>query len=75
MKLTLNFSQVILAGPSPTGKSQLLRSLCGLGFTQTFINTIGVDYMTSYWYYQQRYHKMLIWDTAGQERFRTITNM
>mmetsp|Transcript_9984 Transcript_9984/g.13714 ORF Transcript_9984/g.13714 Transcript_9984/m.13714 type:complete len:336 (-) Transcript_9984:97-1104(-) len=65
--------KVLLVGPSPVGKSQLLSILCGREFSDVHITTIGIDFLLSYWEFKGETQKMQIWDTAGQERFRTIT--
>lgn len=43
-------------------------------FTETYVNTIGVDFKFKTMNIDDRKVKFQIWDTAGQERFRTITN-
>merc|ERR1712150_221296 len=43
-------------------------------FTETCVNTIGVDFKFKTMNIDDRKVKFQIWDTAGQERFRTITN-
>ncbi|BHF72348.1 hypothetical protein SprV_0401541200 [Sparganum proliferum] len=51
--------KLLLIGDSGVGKSCLLLRFADDTYTETYISTIGVDF---------------IWDTAGQERFRTITS-
>eukprot|EP00981_Chlorochromonas_danica_P014060 scaffold7245_cov197-Ochromonas_danica.AAC.20 len=51
--------KLLLIGDSGVGKSCLLLRFADDTYTESYITTIGVDF---------------IWDTAGQERFRTITS-
>ena len=61
------------------GKSCLLLRFADNTYTESFISTIGVDFVL----FTQKIRtielegkvvKLQIWDTAGQERFRTITS-
>ncbi|OMJ94949.1 hypothetical protein SteCoe_1810 [Stentor coeruleus] len=52
---------------------------CEDSFTDAFISTIGVDFVTFIQKirtitYEGKVIKLQIWDTAGQEKFRTITS-
>jgi Ras-related protein Rab-1A len=77
-----------LIGDSNVGKSSLLLRFCVRHkqddhFSESYISTIGVDFVSS----RQRFKNLNVksrvsklqivrarqWDTAGQERFRTIT--
>lgn len=61
------------------GKSSLLLRFADNTYTESFIATIGVDFVS----FSQKIKtvdvenkvvKLQIWDTAGQEKFRTITS-
>lgn len=61
------------------GKSSLLLRYADDVFSESYISTIGVDFVSSNQKIRtisidQKIIKLQIWDTAGQERFRTITS-
>ncbi|KAK2817616.1 hypothetical protein Q5P01_025807 [Channa striata] len=80
--------KLLLIGDSGVGKSCLLlrfanvsnkgraslSSLTGIGSTESYISTIGVDFKIRTIELDGKTIKLQIWDTAGQERFRTITS-
>merc|ERR1711953_1108655 len=45
-----------------------------MGYTESYISTIGVDFKIRTIELDGKTIKLQIWDTAGQERFRTITS-
>ncbi|KAJ3215920.1 Ras- protein Rab-1A [Clydaea vesicula] len=59
--------KLLLIGDSGVGKSCLLLRFADDTYTESYISTIGVDFVS-------KTVKLQIWDTAGQERFRTITS-
>uniref|UniRef100_A0A6P6YJI1 Thymidylate synthase n=1 Tax=Dermatophagoides pteronyssinus TaxID=6956 RepID=A0A6P6YJI1_DERPT len=73
--------KVLLVGDSGVGKSCLLMQFVDGCFTENYMSTIGVDFVSARRRQQkiktvlanQQRVKLQIWDTAGQERFRTIT--
>jgi len=66
--------KLLLIGDSGVGKSSLLSRFAEDSFTESFINTIGVDFNLKTLRIEGSIVKLQIWDTAGQERFRTITS-
>jgi hypothetical protein len=80
--------KILVLGDSGTGKSCLLLRYVDQNFTETFVNTVAVDYKFKTIKLGNNVVKMQIWyvrhpltddnrvvrDTAGQERFRTITS-
>ncbi|CAD6193185.1 unnamed protein product [Caenorhabditis auriculariae] len=60
--------KLLLIGDSGVGKSCLLLRFADDTYTESYISTIGVDFLDG------KTIKLQIWDTAGQERFRTITS-
>eukprot|EP01091_Cochliopodium_minus_P001422 TRINITY_DN1128_c2_g1_i1.p1 TRINITY_DN1128_c2_g1~~TRINITY_DN1128_c2_g1_i1.p1 ORF type:complete len:196 (-),score=40.45 TRINITY_DN1128_c2_g1_i1:63-650(-) len=66
--------KVLLIGDSGVGKSCLLLRWADDLYTDTYINTIGVDFKMKKININGNYHKVQVWDTAGQERFQTITS-
>ena len=68
------FYKIVLAGNSAVGKSSLLMRFADDRFTETYINTIGVDFRFKTIIVDGQRVKIQIWDTAGQEKFRTMTS-
>ena len=56
-------------------KSCLLLRFADDRYTESYVNTIGVDFKIRTLDVDGKTVKLQIWDTAGQERFRTITSM
>jgi len=66
--------KLLIIGDSGVGKSSLLLQYAESQFSETYINTIGVDFKLKTVKIGDKVVKMQIWDTAGQERYRTITS-
>lgn len=64
----------LIIGDAGVGKSALLLRFADNTFTNSYINTIGVDFKIKTITIDGIRAKLQIWDTAGQERFRTITS-
>ncbi|KAJ4989038.1 GTP-binding protein YPT1 (Ras family protein) [Stagonosporopsis vannaccii] len=65
--------KLLLIGDSGVGKSCLLLRFADDTYTESYISTIGVDFVCA----PRAFDLELTpkqWDTAGQERFRTITS-
>lgn len=67
--------KLLLIGDSCVGKSCLLLRFADDVYTESYFNTIGVDFKIRTLDLDGKTVKLQIWDTAGQERFRTITSM
>jgi len=67
-------AKIVLVGESGVGKSSIMLKYVDDQFSETFINTIGVDFKIKNIKVNDKNVKLQIWDTAGQERFRTITS-
>lgn len=65
--------KVIIAGPSASGKSSLLSSICGFSFPIEYRSTIGVDYGTVTCKKEDKEYKFCLWDTSGDKTFIPIT--
>jgi Ras-related protein Rab-1A len=71
--------KLLLIGDSGVGKSSLLLRFSDNTYTESFIATIGVDFVMPTQKIktvdvESKVIKLQIWDTAGQEKFRTITS-
>ncbi|CUS11333.1 unnamed protein product [Tuber aestivum] len=80
--------KLLLIGDSGVGKSCLLLRFADDTYTESYISTIGVDFVGPPMHLvpptilskirtvelDAKTVKLQIWDTAGQERFRTITS-
>ena len=64
--------KILVIGDSGVGKSSLLLRFTDNFYSDTYINTIGVDFKIHTIEVDGKVIKLQIWDTAGQERFRHI---
>ncbi|XP_057857895.1 ras-related protein RABD2a isoform X2 [Cryptomeria japonica] len=65
--------KVLLVGDSAVGKSCLLLRFTEDSYMESYISTIGVDFIKTV-ELDGKTIKFQIWDTAGQERFKTVTS-
>ncbi|CAN1236261.1 Ras-related protein RABD1 [Linum grandiflorum] len=65
--------KLLLIGDSSVGKSCLLLRFADDSYVDSYISTIGVDFV-SLSAFRLQFGFVFQWDTAGQERFRTITS-
>ncbi|EPR78052.1 RAS-related GTP-binding protein Rab11 [Spraguea lophii 42_110] len=65
--------KVVLIGDSSVGKTNLLSQLTRNEFSKDTKTTIGVEFATKTFNFEENIVKAQIWDTAGQERYRAIT--
>jgi small GTP-binding protein len=65
--------KVVIAGPTASGKTSLLSSICGLNFPIEHRSTIGVDYGTVTCQKEHKEYKFCLWDTSGDKTFIPIT--
>jgi small GTP-binding protein len=64
-----------MIGSSGSGKSSLSQRITEKKNVniKNIGQTIGLDFLTTYYTYNENDIKLDIWDTAGQERFRAVT--
>ena len=74
--------KIVIIGDSGVGKSSIINQYVNNFFSESYISTIGVDFMIKDIPITEVFNtidlknkkiRLQIWDTAGQERFRTIT--
>ena len=65
--------KVVALGEQSSGKTSLVVRLIYGSFHETYMGTIGIDFMATNMYLEGRKPIQLqIWDTAGQERFHSL---
>lgn len=65
--------KIILCGETGVGKSTFFRLFKhDENIFQSITPTIGVDFLTKNYKYDNKIVKLHMWDTAGEERYRTI---
>jgi small GTP-binding protein len=67
--------KIILLGDSLVGKSSLLGLLKNQVFVSSYSSTIGVDFGTVRFDYNDDKYKIQIWDTGGQEKFSPLVKV
>ena len=65
--------KVILIGDSGIGKTSIINRYVNNIYTEKYLCTIGVDFLTKSFEIEDVNIKLQIWDTAGMERYRQIT--
>lgn len=66
--------KIIILGMSEVGKTCLLINYFDKKFQESNISTIGVDFKTKYFKFNEKKVKVNYVDTAGQERFHSIAS-
>ncbi|ORD93925.1 YPT32 [Enterospora canceri] len=64
--------KVVLVGDTNVGKTNMLSQLVSKKFLEGSKPTIGVEFGTKYYEFEDCKIKTQIWDTAGQERYHAI---
>lgn len=64
--------KIVLLGNSGVGKSNLLSRMNNNEFSEEFLSTIGVEFLTKVMEVEGEKVKAQIWDTAGQERYASM---
>lgn len=64
--------KIVLIGDSGVGKTNILAKLLSNKFYENSKPTIGVEFGTKFYKFENNKIKIQIWDTAGQERYHAI---
>ena len=65
--------KIIILGSSEVGKTCILNRYFNNEFKENSLSTIGIDFQTKYFKFEDRKIKVNYTDTAGQEKFRAIS--
>ena len=65
------FKKIIFIGSEKSGKTQLIKCMAGKKFEDTYIETIGADFITK----KYQYNNFNFWDIAGQGIYRPVTSI
>ena len=65
--------KIIILGASTVGKTSIFVRYFDNNFIQSSLTTIGVDYKTKFFKFEETKLKVSFIDTAGQEKFRAIS--
>lgn len=68
-----NTIKIIILGSSSVGKTCILQKGFENEFSQNSLSTIGIDFKTKYFKFDEDKVKVNYIDTAGQEKFRAIS--
>ena len=68
-----NTIKIIILGSSSVGKTCLLQKAFENEFNQNSLSTIGIDFKTKFFKFDDTKVKVNYIDTAGQEKFRAIS--
>ena len=65
--------KIIILGSSEVGKTSILNRYFNNEFSPNLLSTIGIDFKTKYFKFDEDKVKFNFIDTAGQEKFRAIS--
>ena len=65
--------KIIILGSSEVGKKSIINRYFNNEFSQNLISTIGIDYKTKFFKFDEAKVKVNFIDTPGQEKFRAIS--
>lgn len=64
--------KLVTLGEGRVGKTSLIQSFAGDGFSERQESTINANFITKHIAAEQRTGRFFIWDTAGQEKYRAL---
>ena len=65
--------KIIVIGDSNVGKTNIINRYVKGEFSQDYMITIGMDFLTCNLKLKNKIFKLNLWDTAGSEQFRSVT--
>ena len=65
--------KIIIVGDQSVGKTNLINRYVKGEFSEDYMITIGMDFLTCNLELEDKIFKLRLWDTAGSERFRSVT--
>ena len=65
--------KIIILGSSEVGKTSILNRYFNNNFSPNLLSTIGIDFKTKFFKFDEEKVKLNFIDTAGQEKFRAIS--
>ncbi|PVV02980.1 hypothetical protein BB560_002562 [Smittium megazygosporum] len=64
--------KLVFLGDQSVGKTAIISRFMYDSFEETYLATIGIDFLSKSIYLEDRTIRLQLWDTAGQERFRSL---
>ena len=64
--------KILIIGDSGVGKTSILRRYVDETYINRYKATIGTDFLTRDYKFDNKLITLQIWDTAGQERFQSL---
>ena len=65
--------KIIILGSTQVGKTSIINRYFNNSFQENMLSTIGIDFKTKYFKFNEQKVKFNYIDTAGQEKFRAIS--
>ena len=66
--------KLIILGDQYAGKTSLMNRISSNTFYNTYSATIGVDYTSIKYDYEDKIYNISLWDTSGQDKFSFLLN-
>uniref|UniRef100_A0A7N2LG94 Uncharacterized protein n=1 Tax=Quercus lobata TaxID=97700 RepID=A0A7N2LG94_QUELO len=70
--LALAKYKLVFLGDKSVGKTSIITRFMYDKFDNTYLATIGIDFLSKTMYLEDRTVRLQLWDTARQERFRSL---
>lgn len=69
---SINNYKIVIIGDINVGKTSILSRFRYGSFEPAYMPTLGIDFFTKNFFYEDKTIRLILWDTAGQERFRSL---
>ena len=69
---SINNYKIVILGDINVGKTSILSRFRYGSFEPAYMPTLGIDFFTKNFFYEDKTIRLILWDTAGQERFRSL---